>query len=134
MRYLLDTNVCISYLNNAESPVRSRMQMLKPAEIVLCSVVQAELYYGVMKSAAPSKNLARLAPFLNQFASLPFDNQAAREFGHIRANLAKSGTPIGPYDLQIAAIALANRLILVTHNTREFSRVTGLQLEDWEQE
>ena len=134
MKYLLDTNVCISYLNNVESLVLTRMQMLKPSEILLCSVVEAELYYGVMKSATPSKNLTRLTPFLNQFVSLPFDSKAARKFGHIRADLAKAGTPIGPYDFQIAAIALVNRLILVTHNTREFSRIAGLQLEDWEQE
>ena len=134
MKYLLDTNVCINYLNNAESLVRTRMQMLKPSEILLCSVVQSELYYGVMKSATPSKNLVRLTPFLNQFVSLPFDDKAARRFGSIRADLAKAGTPIGPYDLQIASIALANRLILVTHNTREFSRIAGLKLEDWEQE
>ncbi|MDD2734412.1 MAG: type II toxin-antitoxin system VapC family toxin [Desulfuromonadaceae bacterium] len=134
MKYLFDTNVCISYLNNAASPIRTRMLMLKPSQIVLCSVVEAELYYGVMKSAAPSRNLARLTPFLDQFDSLPFDNEAAREFGHIRAYLAKAGTPIGPYDLQIAAIALANKLKLVTHNTREFSRIIGLQLEDWELE
>jgi tRNA(fMet)-specific endonuclease VapC len=67
------------------------MQMLKPAEIVLCSIVEAELYYGVMKSATPSKNLARLAPYLSQFVSLPFDNGTAREFGRIRADLAKAG-------------------------------------------
>lgn len=132
MKYLLDTNTCISYLNNSDSPVRVRMQELKPAEIVLCSVVAAELYYGVMKSSAPAKNLARLAPFLDQFTSLPFDNSAAHEFGRIRAALAKAGTPIGPYDLQIAAISLANKLTVVTHNTREFSRVVGLRLEDWE--
>lgn len=134
MKYLLDTNVCITYLNNAESPISERMQILKPSEIMLCTVVEAELYYGVMKSATPAKNLARLAPFLSQFISLPFDSKAAREFGRIRADLAKAGTPIGPYDLQIAAISLVNRLILVTHNTREFSRIAGLQLEDWEQE
>jgi len=134
VKYLLDTNVCISYLNKAESLVCTRMQMLKPSEILLCSVVEAELYFGVMKSATPSKNPSRLTPFLNQFVSLPFDNKAARKFGGIRADLAKAGTPIGPYDLQIAAIALVNRLILVTHNTREFSRIVGLPLEDWEQE
>lgn len=134
MKYLLDTNACISYLNNASSPVRSRMQALQPSEIMLCSVVEAELYYGVMKSATPLKNLAKLTPFLSQFTSLPFDSEAAYEFGRIRADLAKAGTPIGPYDLQIAAIALVGRLILITHNTREFSRIAGLQLEDWEQE
>lgn len=95
MKYLLDTNVCISYLNNVESLVRTRMQMLKPSEILLCSVVEAELCYGVMKSATPSKNLTRLTPFLNQFVSLPFDSNAARKFGHIRADLAKQAPLLG---------------------------------------
>lgn len=133
MTYLLDTNVCISYLNTIESPVRKRMQQLKPSQIVLCTVVEAELYYGVMKSAKPTKNLARLAPFIRQFNSLPFDSTAAREFGRIRAELAHAGTPIGPYDLQIAAIAIANGVTVVTHNTREFARVAGLRLDDWAQ-
>lgn len=134
MKYLLDTNACISYLNNTDSPVCLKMQKVKPSDILLCSVVEAELYYGVMKSAVPTKNLARLKPFLSQFVSLPFDSKAAKEFGRIRADLAKAGTPIGPYDLQIAAIALASKLTVVTHNTREFSRVAELRLEDWEQE
>lgn len=69
---------------------------------------------------------------MNRFTSLPFDDIAAERFGDIRSYLADLGTPIGPYDLQIAAIALANNLILVTHNVDEFSRVEGLQLEDWE--
>ena len=72
--------------------------------------------------------------FLNNFVSLPFDDAAATIFGEIRSSLAAKGTPIGPYDLQIAAIALANNLILVTHNTREFSRIADLKLEDWETE
>ena len=67
-----------------------------------------------------------------QFVSLPFDDAAASVYAIIRAHLESAGTPIGPYDLQIAAIALANGLTLVTHNTREFSRVPGLLLEDWE--
>jgi len=71
--------------------------------------------------------------FVN-FESLPFDDAAAGKFGEIRATLARLGTPIGPYDLQIAAIAMVNGLTLVSHNTREFLRVTGLQLVDWEQE
>jgi tRNA(fMet)-specific endonuclease VapC len=132
MTYLLDTNACISFLNNSDSPIRERLQALVPSSVVLCSTVEAELYYGVMKSKIPSKNLAKLTIFLTQFASFSFDSRAAQEFGRIRAKLAKAGTPIGPYDLQIAAIAMVNGLTLVSHNTREFSRVTGLQLEDWE--
>ena len=132
MNYLLDTNACIAYLNNADSPVRDHMQRLSPSQILLCTVVEAELYYGVMKSANLARNLERLKPFIRQFISLPFDSSAAREFGRIRAELSNAGTPIGPYDLQIAAIAIAHGITVVTHNTREFGRVKGLQIVDWE--
>jgi tRNA(fMet)-specific endonuclease VapC len=94
--------------------------------------VEAELHYGVMKSARPKENLAKLDIFLRQFVSFPFDSSAASIFGELRVDLLKKGTPIGPYDLQIAAIALAQGSILVTHNKREFSRVDGLIIEDWE--
>ncbi|MCY7367064.1 MAG: PIN domain-containing protein [Chamaesiphon sp.] len=100
----------------------------------MCSVVKSELYYGSMKSASPEKNLAIQQTFLTHIISIPFDDSAATIFGSIRAQLEKKGTPIGAYDLQIAAIALANDLTLVTHNTREFSRIDNLRLEDWELE
>ncbi|MBA3922305.1 MAG: type II toxin-antitoxin system VapC family toxin [Nostocaceae cyanobacterium] len=132
MIYLLDTNACIVYLNRPKSGVRKRLQSLPPQNIAVCSVVKAELFYGAMRSNNPERTLALQFKFLNTFVSLPFDDAAAIIFGSIRADLAALGTPIGPYDLQIAAIALANNLILVTHNTREFRRVNGLQLEDWE--
>jgi tRNA(fMet)-specific endonuclease VapC len=98
----------------------------------LCTIVQIELYYGAYKSLQRQQNLAILERLFNQFTILPFDSRAAQIAGLIRAQLAALGAPIGPYDLQIAAIALANNLILVTHNTREFSRVDGLRFEDWE--
>lgn len=132
MIYLLDTNACIVYLNRPKSGVRKRFYSLPPKDITVCSVVKAELFYGAMRSNNPEGTLALQFKFLNPFVSLPFDDAAARIFGSLRADLATLGTPIGPYDLQIAAIALANNLILVTHNTREFSRVNGLQLTDWE--
>jgi tRNA(fMet)-specific endonuclease VapC len=87
-----------------------------------------------MKSANPERNFALQQAFLEQFISLPFDDLAATTFGVIRSQLEIKGTPIGAYDLQIAAIALANNLTLVTHNTQEFQRVEGLQVEDWEVE
>ena len=76
--------------------------------------------------------MAQQVKFLNRFVSLPFDDQAQIHAAKIRADLADAGTPIGPYDLLIAAIALANNLILVTHSTKEFGRVHGLRIEDWE--
>jgi tRNA(fMet)-specific endonuclease VapC len=132
VKYLLDTNACISYLNNPASKIRVRLGLLKPSDIVLCSVVEAELYYGVMKSSKPDENRDKLEYFLKLFLSLPFGSDAANIFGRIRATLAKAGTPIGPYDLQITAIAVSNNLTLVSHNVREFSRVSDLLLEDWE--
>ena len=101
-------------------------------EIAVCSIVKAELCFGAMKSANPDRNFALQQAFLAQFVSLPFDDLAATTFGVIRAQLETRGIPIGAYDLQIAAIALANNLTLVTHNTGEFGRIEGLQVEDWE--
>ncbi|MEN8216318.1 MAG: type II toxin-antitoxin system VapC family toxin [Pseudomonadota bacterium] len=132
MNFLFDTNACISYLNNPLSPIRRRLEQLSSNQVFVCSVVKAELFYGAMKSQNPAKTLAKQEAFLNQFVSLPFDDRTAKIFGDIRAYLARLGTPIGPYDLQIAAIALAHNVTLVTHNTNEFSRVPNLQIEDWE--
>lgn len=133
MTYLLDTNVCIRLLNNTNPAVTARLAVEQPENIYLCTVVQMELVYGAYRSANLERNLALLERFFSQFSILPLDEQAARVAGQIRAQLAALGTPIGPYDVQIAAIALVNNLILVTHNTGEFSRVNGLQIEDWEE-
>jgi tRNA(fMet)-specific endonuclease VapC len=134
MIYLLDTNACIVYLNGRNLNLKSRIKPNLDSDIAVCSPVKAELFYGARKSNNPSRNLALQRKFLSRFVSLPFDDKAAEIFGVIRAQLNKLGTPIGPFDLQIAAIALANDLILVTHNVNEFSRVQGLNLEDWEAE
>jgi len=131
--YLLDTNACIVYLNRPMSGVRRRLESLSPQDIAICSVVKAELFYGARRSKNPQRTLALQSTFLNNFVSLPFDDAAATIFSEIRAELAIRGTPIGPYDLQIASIAKVHNLILVTHNTSEFSRVNGLQIEDWEE-
>jgi tRNA(fMet)-specific endonuclease VapC len=134
MKYILDTNVCIIYLKGRNLNLKQRLDAVPVEEIAVCSVVKAELCYGAMKSANPERNFALQQAFLNQFVSLPFDDLAATTFGTIRTQLETRGTPIGAYDLQIAAIALANNLTLVTHNTCEFERVEGLQIEDWEVE
>lgn len=132
MKYLLDTNTCIRYLNGRSPEVLKRLQAMDEKDICVCSVVKFELRYGALRSQFKAKTLAQQENFLNRFISLPFDEKAQLQAAQIRADLADAGTPIGPYDLLIAAIALANNLILVTHNTREFSRVAGLQIEDWE--
>jgi len=134
MLYLPDTNVWIHHLNPAPSIAKTKLSSHSPSQIALCDVVKAELYYGAYKSARREANLAVLATLFASFNSYPLDGEAARISGEIRADLARKGTPIGPYDLQIAAIALANNCVLVTHNTGEFSRIAGLKLEDWEAE
>ena len=131
-KFLFDTNACIRYLKGNSLPLLQKLSVLPRNQVVLCDIVKLELYYGAYKSAKIDNNLAILDNFFSEFASLPFDDQAVITCAQIRAQLANKGTPIGPYDLQIAAIALVNDLILVTHNIREFSRIEGLKIEDWE--
>ena len=132
LKYLLDTNACIRYITGRSTFLRDKIEATPADEIAICSIVKAEMFYGSMKSQNPQKSLKEQKEFLDQFQSLPFDDEAALIFGEIRADLAKKGTPIGGYDLQIAAIALANNLTLITHNTNEFSRIGILKIEDWE--
>ena len=135
MSHLLDANSFIDHLRRGPaSNVTVRRMAAPPGSGYLCSVVLAELFYGALHSGAAyqAANLALIARLRQQFVSLPFDDRAAEEYGKVRAHLAAPGTPIGPNDLLIAAIALANQMTLVTHNTTEFSRVPGLALEDWQ--
>ena len=132
MRFLLDTNTCIRYLNGRAPAIRTHLAAVPLAEIAVCAPVKAELYYGAARSQDPARSLARQEAFLRVFVSLAFDDHAARFYGRIRADLAARGTPIGANDLLIAAIALAAELTVVTHNTSEFGRISGLALEDWE--
>jgi tRNA(fMet)-specific endonuclease VapC len=131
--YLLDSNVCIRLINNSSPAVTTRLASQQPEDILVSTITQLELYYGAYRSAQQERNLEILQRFFSQFILIPLDPEAARIAGRIRAELAASGTPIGPYDVQIAAIAMANNLIVVTHNTKEFGRVNGLQIEDWEE-
>jgi tRNA(fMet)-specific endonuclease VapC len=132
MKYLLDSNVCIQYLNQRSEKIIQRLQDLSDIDIVVCSIVKAELFYGAMRTYNPAKTLQKQREFLDSFVSLKFDDECAVIYGEIRSKLAAKGTPIGNNDLHIAAIAIANNLTLITHNTREFSRIDNLKLEDWE--
>jgi tRNA(fMet)-specific endonuclease VapC len=132
MNYLLDSNVCIVFLNGRSDKLKQQFLAREPDEIALCSVVKAELYFGAMKSQNSAKSLLKIEAFFSELISLPFDDESARYYGEIRAGLTANGMIIGNNDMMIAAIALRNDLTLVTHNTREFSRVSGLKLDDWE--
>ncbi len=132
MLYLLDTNTCIAYLNRRNQAVYDNFLAQSPENICVCDVVKYELYYGAYRSDRIAENLENLEILFTELVSLPFDGEAAKICGTIRADLQSKGTPIGAYDFQIAAIAIANNLTLVTHNTREFERVSGLSLVDWQ--
>ncbi len=131
--YLLDTNACIRILNNSSSALVTRLRQHRPDEIALCSVVKADLMYGAQQSSKIAENLRVLDRFFEPFYSLPFDDICVQAYGRIRIELERVGTPIGPYDLLIAATAIANERTLVTANTREFNRVAGLAIENWEE-
>ena len=130
--YILDTNACIRVLNGMSLPLIERLQATPPSHIRLCSIVKAELLYGARHSSRVAENLRVLEEFFAPFVSLLFDDMCAAHYGMIRADLSRLGEPIGPNDLLIASTARAHDLVLVTHNADEFSRVVGLQLEDWE--
>src|SRR5205085_12479608 len=115
-----------------EPKLSAKFAAIAAPDKLLCAVVKAELYYGGYKSQQQQTTLTTLEHFFARFISLPFDDRAAEVFGEIRAALFSKGTPIGPYDMQVAAIAIANDVTLVTHNVKEFSRVNRLRIEDWE--
>ena len=133
MRFLLDTNACIRLLNGTSQRLVDTMRHHDPSEICLCSVVKAELMYGAYRSSRTADNLRLLKRFFRPFLSIPFDDRCVEAYGLIRRDLESQGAPIGANDLLIAATARAHDLIVVTHNVREFGRVPGLEIEDWEE-
>jgi len=127
---LLDTNICI-YIINAKPPgVLERFKRYRMGDIGLCSVVAAELAFGVAKSGS-ARNRQALEMFLAPLTVLPFDDAAVWVYGDLRADLERRGTPIGSLDTMIAAHALSLQASLVTNNAREFSKVPGLRLDNW---
>ena len=132
MIWLLDTNACIRILNGTSVAVIKRFSAESPRTVVVCSVVKAELLYGARKSHQVARNLTKLERFFAPLRSLSFDDACAAEYGLLRADLGRAGTPIGANDLMIAAIARHHDVSVVTHNVEEFSRVVGLRVEDWE--
>jgi tRNA(fMet)-specific endonuclease VapC len=131
VKFLLDTNAVIAMVNK-EPRFMGRARERSPSEFGISSIAAHELYFGAYKSGRIEENLARM-----DYLRLPvveFDREDAQEAGQVRASLAAAGTPIGPYDVLIAGQAKARNLILVTRNVREFGRVAGLHVEDWEAE
>jgi tRNA(fMet)-specific endonuclease VapC len=131
MRYLLDTNICIYLIKHKPAVVLERFRQLDVGDIGISSVTLAELLYGVHKSQHVQKNMDALERFVAPLQILPFDEQDVQDYGKIRADLERTGTPIGAYDLQIAAQAVTHKLVLVTNNVKEFRRIEGLRMENW---
>jgi len=130
--YLLDTNVCIHLLNGRHPQILEHFKKHSPSELVICSVVKAELFFGARNSKKVEANLQLLTQFFEPLNSVAFEDNAAAEYGVIRADLTHQGKIIGSNDLLIAAIAKANNLVLVTNNSKEFARITGLRMVDWQ--
>jgi tRNA(fMet)-specific endonuclease VapC len=131
LNWFLDTNICINFLRGEYPLIREKLFLKQPSEIKIPVVVEAELRFGVEKSRKKTLNIKMLENFLSPFEIIPFDSQAALKYAVLRTALQKKGTPIGANDMLIAATVLENSGTLVTANTGEFSRVQGLQLENW---
>lgn len=128
MKYLLDTNVVIAILNGDERFL-TKLEQYDENEFVISSIVLSELYYGAYKSQRKTQNLDKIK--LLPFKVVQFNQTDADIAGKIRADLESKGTPIGAYDTLIAGQAVAQNLVLITHNVGEFQRVDGLKIEDW---
>ena len=134
MSYLLDSNTWVALLRWQNAGVLAQLKQHATDEILLCSVVLAELWYGAQRSDPNRRanNYALVNQLEARYQSLPFDNAAARHYAEIRAHLSSIGQPIGPNDTMIASIARSHGVTLVTHNTAEFSRVPGLLIDNWQ--
>ncbi|RAQ39798.1 VapC toxin family PIN domain ribonuclease [Arthrospira sp. O9.13F] len=131
MKFLLDTNICIYVIKQKPLRVKERLQTIDTTEVGLSIITLAELEYGAAKSQNPQRNRETLTRFRLPFQIVGFSPEDAQKFGEIRATLERRGQPIGSYDLLIASQAVTRGLILVTNNIKEFSRVDGLNLENW---
>ncbi len=131
MKYMLDTNACIAIIKQRPEGITQKLIEVPIGELGISSIVLAELYYGIQLSQKREHNEAALGSFLKYVVVLAWPQQAAREYGVIRAHLERKGTPIGANDLLIAAHALAQKAVLITDNVREFQRVPDLRIENW---
>ncbi len=131
MRYLLDTNICIFLINQHSKIVYENFQRVPVGNIAVSSITTSELGYGVEKSRNRLQNTQALQKFLLPLTIMPYDHEASQYYGRLRAQLEQKGKTIGPMDTMIAAHALSLGYTVVTNNTKEFRRVSGLQLEDW---
>ncbi|MBW2341516.1 MAG: type II toxin-antitoxin system VapC family toxin [Deltaproteobacteria bacterium] len=131
MRYMLDTDTCITLIKNRPEAMRVQLSRLSPDEVGISSIVTAELWFGVALSQKKKQNQAALKDFLDYATILDWPYKACPIYGQIRAGLQKKGTPIGAMDMLIASHALLLDAVLVTNNTKEFGRIPDLKIENW---
>ena len=131
MKLMLDTNICIYIIKQQPESVLKRFLDYQVGDIGISAITLSELRFGVARSKHREKNSKALDEFMIPLEILPFNEEAAQAYGDIRASLEKAGTPLGAMDMLIAAHAASHGLTLVTNNTREFSRVSNLDLIDW---
>lgn len=131
MRYFLDTNTIIYAIKGSFKQVEDHFRSVPMESIVIPSVVVAEIEYGAYKSSNYKKTIEKYNEFIRHFDIIGFNEDASRVYGKIRSDLEKLGSPIGPNDLIIASIVIAENGTLITHNTKEFSRIKDLKIEDW---
>lgn len=130
MSYLLDTNVCIDYLNGDDEELVERILAMGPEPLAISTLSLAELHFGAARSARPEANRERIAAFVREVPTLGFDDDCAEHFGRIKATLTASGQLIPDFDVAIAATALAHGRVLVSSDGH-MRRIQGLPLEDW---
>lgn len=131
MKYMLDTNVCIDYMRGTDQGIKNRLLACKVDELCISSITLSELLYGVNRSSNPVKNRNALYKLLVKIEVIDYGTEASEFYGIIRNELVRRGMVIGALDMLIAAHAMSNKLVLITHNTSEFGRISGLEIEDW---
>ena len=129
--YLLDTDICIYLMKDSFPALTKRLLSEDPNNVAISAITVYELEYGAAKSRWSERTRDALYSFLAPFNIIPFDAGDAAAAGQLRSFLAQQGSPIGPYDIQIAAQAFVRDMTVVTQNVREFSRVPDLKIEDW---
>ena len=131
MRWMLDTNICIAIIRRRPEAALRRLRGKAIGQVGVSAITVSELQYGAAKSTHPEQARQALTEFLLSLEVAPYDDAASAAYGPLRARLEARGEPIGPLDTLIAAHAFSLGAVLVTNNTREFSRVAGLAIEDW---
>jgi tRNA(fMet)-specific endonuclease VapC len=131
MKVLLDTDTCIHLIRYQPATMLQRLKRYAPGDVGISTITLAELSFGAAKGLQQERNKAALDGFTAALEIVPFDAAAAAAYGAVRALLEVSGTRIGALDTLIGAHALSRKVTLVTHNTRDFSRIAGLRLADW---